>query len=158
MNDVLEGTIGHHLIGDSRPRRAIFAIVVGLLLLASVAFVLGLPVGLSTGWILVAVGIAVLAGWWGAGLGPTVGTLWLLGLWWFAFPPLVGYLGGGWANPSRYTHPRMLGFAYTSARAELLGGIEYGLKFGLVLAVVLGTVGYIVGAILDAVSNRLEEG
>lgn len=156
MDDDLAGQISQQLTGESRPRSFLIAIVGGLVLLASVGFALGLPVGLSFGWILVAGGIAILAGWWGAGIGPTVGSMWLLSLWWFAFPPLVGYLGGGWAVPSRYTHPRMLGFAYTSARAELLGGIEYGLKFGLIIAVVLGTVGYLVGVFLDAVSNRLE--
>lgn len=128
----------------------------GLLLLVSAAFVVGGPVGLSLPWLLVAVGIAIVAGAVTAGSVPTVGSLWLVGCWWFAFPPLVGYLGGGWPAP-RYHHPRMQGFAYGAARAELVGGLEYGLTYGLLLALVLGTVGYAVGAVLRWLGARLAE-
>ncbi len=146
------------VLGEASARRAVVVSVLGLLVLASGAFLLGAEVGLSPPWIVLALSIAVLAGWWGAGLIPTIGSLWLISLWWFVFPPLVGYLTAGWATPSRYTHPRMMGFAYSSARAELLGGLEYGLKFGLLFAVVGGTIAYGVGAIATRLWTNIVDG
>ncbi|WP_336036278.1 hypothetical protein [Halobacterium yunchengense] len=146
-----------HLAGASRPRAAVAGAVVALLAVASVAFLAGLPVALTefTGWLLVVPGVAVAAGVLGAGLVPAVGSLWLVGLWGYVFPPLVGYLSGEWAPAGRYTHPRMMGFAYGSARAELVGALETSVGSGLVLAVVVGTVGYGVGAGLRWVATRL---
>ncbi|WP_424016001.1 hypothetical protein ACOZ35_08840 [Halorubrum xinjiangense] len=143
-----------HVVGTSPARELLALAVGGLLLLASLGFALGLDVGLSLWWIAVTLGIAVAAGFAGAGLVPTVGSLWLVGLWWFAFPPLVGYVTGGWAESTRYNHPRMLGYGYESARAELLGGLEYGAKYGLLIAVVVGLVGYTVGVASSRLSTR----
>ena len=146
-----------HLIGGA-PARGLLALgVVGLLLLASVGFALGLDVGISLGWVALAFGIAVAAGFGGAGILPTVGSLWLVGFWWFAFPPLVGYLTGNWTGAGRYTHPRMLGYGYQSARGELLGGIEVGVRLGLQFAVVAGVVGYAVGVAIGRLSTRTSE-
>jgi hypothetical protein len=105
-----------HLAGDA-PARGLLALgVVGLLLFASIGFAVGLDVGLSFRWIALTLGIAVAAGVTDAGLAPTVGSLWLVGCWWFAFPPLVGSLTGSWPESTRYNHPRMLGYGYESAR------------------------------------------
>ncbi|OTF04377.1 hypothetical protein [Halorubrum sp. SD612] len=146
-----------HLVGAS-PARGLLALAVGgVLLLASLGFALGLDVGLSLGWIALTLGIAVAAGFAGAGLVPAVGSLWLVGLWWFAFPPLVGSLTGRWAESARYNHPRMVGYGYESARAELLGGIEYGVKYGLLFAVVIGLVGYGAGMISSRLATRASE-
>jgi len=140
--------VSPHVVGTSRARRLLALGVVGLLLLASIGFAVGLDVGLSLWWIALALGIAVAAGLAGAGLVPTVGSLWLVGCWWFAFPPLVGSLTGRWAGTTRYNHPRMLGYGYESARAELLGGIEYGVTYGLLFAVAFGLVGYAAGTVI----------
>jgi len=128
--------------------------VVGLLLLASVGFAVGLNVGLSLWWIPLTFGIAAAAGFAGAGLIPTLGSLWLVGFWWFAFPPLVGYLTGDWTGAGRYSYPRMVGYGYQSARGELLGGIEVGVRLGLQFAVVAGIVGYAVGMAVSRLSTR----
>ena len=99
---VLEGVrVPPQLVGVS-PARGLLALTVVALLLASVGFALGLDVGLSLWWVALALGIAVAAGLAGAGLVPTVGSLWLVGLWGFAFPPFVGYLTGSWAGSTRY--------------------------------------------------------
>lgn len=158
MAPVSTGRIVRYVVGDERPRRALVGAVLGLLGLASGAFLLGLDVGLYAlggGWIVIALGIALLAGILDAGLGSTVGCLWLIALWWFVFPPLVGYLTGEWTMASRYTHPRMLGFGYTSARAELLGGLEYGVQFGLLFAIIPGTIAYVFGTVINRAKTRL---
>ena len=142
-----------HVVGDPRTRRLLALGVVGLLFVASVGFALGLNAGLSLGWVAVALALAVAAGLVSAGCLPTVGSLWLVGCWWFAFPPLVGYLTGSWAGSTRYTHPRMMGYGYESARAELIGGLEYGLTYGLLFAVVLGLAGYAVGTAVGRLSR-----
>jgi len=143
------GQVWDYLCGDRRPRRALIGSLVGLLGLASVAFLLGMGVGLSefVGWLWVIPIIAVIAGYIGAGLLPTVGSLWLVSLWLWVFPPLIGYLTGEWTGTGRYTTPRMAAFQYTSARAELLGGFETALEIGLALAIIVGTVGYILGSL-----------
>ena len=146
-----------HIVGESPVRELLALTVAGLLLLASVGFAAGLNVGLSLGWVALVLGIAVAAGVAGAGVAPTVGSLWLVGLWWFAFPPLVGSLTGSWAESTRYNHPRMMGYGYGSARAELLGGIEYGFKYGLLFAVVIGLVGYGVGMISSRLATQASE-
>ena len=143
-----------HVVGEPQARGLLALAVVGLLLFASLGFAIGLDVGLSLGWIAAALGIAVAAGFAGAGLVPTVGSLWLVGCWWFAFPPLVGYLTGRWAGTTRYNHPRMLGYGYETARAELIGGIEYGFTYGLLFAVVIGLVGYAVGTVISRLATR----
>ncbi|RLM63255.1 hypothetical protein DVK05_07695 [Halorubrum sp. Atlit-8R] len=143
-----------HLIGDAPARTVLPLAVVGLLLLASIGFAVGLNTGISLWWIALALGIAVAAGVAGAGLLPTVGSLWLVGFWWFAFPPLVGYLTGNWTGAGRYSYPRMMGYGYQSASAELLGGIEIGVRYGLLFAVVIGLVGYPVGVIVSRLSTR----
>ncbi|MGM0448968.1 MAG: hypothetical protein ACQERM_12090 [Methanobacteriota archaeon] len=152
---VLESVRSSPDVVGASPARELLALAVGgLLLLASVGFALGLDVGLSLGWVAVTLGIAVAAGFAGAGLVPTVGSLWLVGCWWFAFPPLVGYITGGWAGSTRYNHPRMLGYGYESARGELVGGIEHGVRYGLLFAVMVGLVGYAVGLIVNQLSTR----
>lgn len=127
-----------------------------LLAVASVAFLAGASVGLHAffGWLVIAPVIAAVGGLLGAGLASTVGSLGLIALWGYVFPPLVGYLTGEWAVGSRYSYPRMLAFAHGSARDELVGGLEAAVEFGLPLAVALGTVGYAVGAALRSVARR----
>lgn len=148
-----------YLVGKTRSRRVVVGGVVAVVALASLAFLLGFDVGLNAfggGWIVVALAIALVAGVLGAGLAPTVGSLWLVALWWFAFPPLVGYLTGDWTGTSRYVHPRMTAFAYGSARAELLGGLRYGVRLGLFFAVVPGAIAYAVGTVAGWVASRLD--
>ncbi|WP_129113871.1 hypothetical protein [Halegenticoccus tardaugens] len=145
-----------HIVGKAQSRAILLVTVVGLLVLASGGFVIGLNVGLSLGWLILVFGIALGAGVLGAGLGPTIGSLWVVSLWWFIFPPLIGYLTSSWENSTRYHHPRMLGFGYTSAHAELLGGIEYGVKFGLLLAILIGLVGYSTGAVVSRILTQLK--
>ena len=128
-----------HLVGTRQPRRRLAAGVAVLVASATVGFLLGVDAARSLGW------IAVAGGTWGAGFVPTAVTLWLVGLWWTAFPPLAGYLTGGWAPGSRYTYPRTLDYAYVSARTELVGGIEQGIRIGLLFAIILGASGYLVG-------------
>ncbi|OYR81642.1 hypothetical protein DJ71_01010 [Halorubrum sp. E3] len=146
-----------HVVGASPARELLALAVGGLLLLASLGFALGLEVGLPLWWIAVTLGIAVAAGFAGAGLVPTVGSLWLVGWWWFAFPPLVGYITGNWAGSTRYNHPRMLGYGYESARAELIGGLEYSVRYGLLFAVLIGLVGYMVGMVSSRFTTRTSE-
>ena len=146
-----------HVVGASPARELLALAVVGLLLLASTGFALGLNVGISLWWIALTLALAVAAGFAGAGLLPTVGSLWLVGYWWFAFPPLVGYITGNWTGAGRYTYPRMLGYGYQSARGELLGGIEVGVRLGLQFAVVAGLVGYAVGMVIARLSTRTSE-
>jgi hypothetical protein len=156
MEPLGDGRVWKCLVGDRRPRWAIVASIAGLLSLASVAFLIGMNVGLYDalwGWIAIAFGIAVVAGVVDAGLVPTVGAVWLINLWGYAFPPLVGYLSGEWTGTGRYTHPRMAMFAYTSVRAELLGGLETSVEFGLLVAVILGTVGYLSGSAITWVAR-----
>lgn len=148
--------VSRHIIGYSRSRRILELAVVALLVLASGGFVIGMDVGLSLGWIALTLGIAIVAGLAGAGLVPTIGSLWLIGLWWFVFPPLVGYLTNSWTGTTRYNHPRMMGYAYTSASAELLGGFEYGVKYGLMLAIVLGLLGYMIGVAISWTRSRVD--
>lgn len=100
--------------------------------------------------------IAVVAGFVGSGLVPTISSLWLIGVWGYVFPPLVGYLTGEWSGAGRYTHPRMSGFAYGSARAELIGGIETSVNFGLMLALIIGTLGYLSGSIIRRLSTLVQ--
>lgn len=157
MTQPSSGQVFQYIVGTKRPRRAIAGGVGVLLLLASIAFLLGFNVGLNAfggGWILLALGIAGIAGIVGAGLGLTVGLLWLITHWWFVFPPLVGYLTGDWTGASRYVHPRMSAFAYGSARAELFGGLRYGVRLGLFFAVVPGSLAYAIGTTINWVRRR----
>ncbi|ELY87295.1 hypothetical protein C483_18428 [Natrialba hulunbeirensis JCM 10989] len=150
------GRIWPHIVGRSRNRQVLVLAVIALVLLATGGFVLGLPVGFSLGWIAVAFGIAVAAGAVRAGLVPTVGSLWLVTLWWFVCPPLVGYLTGDWATATRYSYPRALGYGYSTAAAELRGGIEAGLTSGLVAAVLIGTGGYLIGTVTSWAATQLK--
>ncbi|MFB6121146.1 MAG: hypothetical protein ABEJ68_08540 [Halobacteriaceae archaeon] len=138
------------LYGDPRPRWALLGFTVTVLGLASVAFLLGFSVGLYefAGWLVLVVALPTVAGVVGAGLLPTALSLWLVILWGYVFPPLVGYLTGAWAPASRYGHPRMAGYAYVSARAELHGALDYVLGSGVWLALVLGILGYGVGSLV----------
>lgn len=154
MNQLVNEPVWQHVAGEARPRLLIFIAVVGMLMLFSGAFLLGADVYLIIGWIVVALGIAVVAGLIGAGLEPTVGSVWLIGLWWHVFPPLMGYLTDRWEVSSRYNHPRMSAWVYGSARAELLGGIELGIKNGLLVAIIFGVAGYAVGAVIRSLAAR----
>ncbi|MFC6753661.1 hypothetical protein [Halorubrum tibetense] len=145
MNGRYLARLRPHLVGTKRPRRHLAAGVAVLVVIATTGFLLGVDAALSLGWIAVVFGIAVAGGTWGAGFILTAVTLWLVGFWWTAFPPLAGYLTGGWAPVSRYTYPRTLDYAAVSARAELVGGIEQGVRIGLLFAVVLGASGYLIG-------------
>jgi len=133
------------LLGESRPRRGLALGVIGLVTAASVGFLIGVDIVASVSWIAVALGVALAGGATSAGGGPTAAALWLLGFWWSAFPPIVGFLTGEWEAVSRYTYPRMLDYAHGSARYEAIGGVEQGLQIGLLFAVVLGTTGYLGG-------------
>ncbi|MDB2284480.1 hypothetical protein PM038_04240 [Halorubrum ezzemoulense] len=150
--------IWKYAVGDHRPRRILIVSVVGLLVLSSIAFLSGVRIGLYEfwGWIVIVPAIAAVAGVVGSGLVPTISSVWLISVWGYVFPPLVGYLTGEWSGAGRYTHPRMLGFAYGSARAELLGGIETSVNFGLMLALVIGTLGYVSGSIIRRLSTRVQ--
>lgn len=149
MEHIGDGRALNYLWGNRRPRWTLIASVVGLLGLASIAFLLGMGVGLSefVGWLWVIPITAVIAGYIGAGLLPTVGSLWLVSLWLWVFPPVVGYLTGEWTGTGRYTTPRMIAVEYGTIRTELLAGLENALKIGLALAVIVGTVGYILGSL-----------
>lgn len=153
------GRFWPHIVGEGRKGGYLVVTTVALLVLLSGGFVLGIQdIGFSFGWVVVAVGIAILAGAIQAGLGPTIGSLWLFGLWWFVFPPLVGYLTGNWETASRYTYPRILDYGHTSAYAELVGGIENGVRSGLLFALLVGTVGYVIGIAVARASKRVDEG
>lgn len=144
-----------HVVGEGRNGGLLLLAVGALLLLLSGGFVLEVvDIDLSVGWIAVAFGIAITAGAVRAGLVPTIGTLWLFALWWYVFPPLVGYLTGNWGTGSRYTYPRLLDYGYTSAYDELIGGVESGVGSGLPFVIFVGTVGYIVGTALSRYSTR----
>lgn len=155
MTSLEDLRVSPHIIGEPPSRGLLVLAVIGLLLLASGGFVIGMGVGLSLGWIVLTFGIAIVAGLIGAGLVPTIGSLWLVGLWWFVFPPLVGYLTDSWAGTTRYNHPRIMGYGYTSARAELIGGIEYGVKLGLLFAIFLGLLGYTTGVAFNRIWMRM---
>ncbi|OYR73401.1 hypothetical protein [Halorubrum ezzemoulense] len=157
MEYIGDGQVWRYLFGDRLPRWTVIGSVVSLLALASVGFLLGMDVRLYEfwGWLVIVPGTAVIAGILGAGFVPTVGSLWLISLWGYVFPPLVGYLTGEWMGAGRYTTPRMLGFAYGSARAELLGGLETSVNFGLALAVIVGTTGYVAGSVIRWMAARI---
>lgn len=118
MEHIDGGRVWRYVFGDRLSRWAVIGSVVGLLGLTSVAFLLGMGVRLYEfwGWLVIVSRTAVIAGILGAGLAPTVGSLWLISLWGYAFPPLVGYLTGEWMGAGRYTSPRMLG-SHTSLPA-----------------------------------------
>ena len=128
--------------------------MIGLILFFSGGFVTEIwDIEMTPGWAGVVVGIATVAGVLKAGLGPTIGTLWLFAIWWFIFPPLVGYLTGDWGMASRYTYPRHLDYGATSAYVELTGGIKQGVTFGIIYSLILGTVGYSIGTTISWLSR-----
>lgn len=145
MNDRRVARIRSQVLGERRSRRGLALGVGGLVAAASAGFLLGIDAVASTGWLAVALGVALAGGATGAGAAPTGAALWLLGFWWSAFPPAIGYLTGAWESVSRYTYPRMLDYAHGSARSEAMGGIEQGVQIGVLFAVVVGTVGYLGG-------------
>lgn len=157
MEHVSKRQLWRYLLGDRLPRLGIIASVVGILALASIAFLLGLSVGLYefSGWLVIPLVIGLVAGTVRAGLVPTVASLWLIALWGYVFPPLIGYLTGEWSGTGRYTHPRFAGYAYTSARDELLGGLEASTEAGLFLAVVIGTGTYVTGSIVGLIAREI---
>ena len=150
--------IWKYAFGNRRPRGVLVASVVGFLALASVAFLSGANIGLYTfwGWIMLVPAVAIVAGVIGAGLVPSISSLWLIGVWGYVFPPLVGYITGEWSGGGRYTHPRLLGFAYGSARAEVFGGIEMSINVGLMMAVIIGTLGYVFGSSIRRLATRIQ--
>ncbi|MDJ1434702.1 hypothetical protein [Halostagnicola sp. A-GB9-2] len=135
-----------HVIGEGWRGGLFLLAVIALSLLFSGGFVLEiLDVGFSLSWVVVAFGIAIVAGGVRAGLLPAIGSLWFFAFWWYTFPPLVGYLTGDWEAASRYTYPRTLGYGYDSAYHELMGGINRGVRSGLSFALFVGTIGYSIG-------------
>ena len=85
-----------------------------------------------------------------------VASVWLVLLWGYVFPPLVGYVTGAWMEGGgRYHHPRMAGYAYVSARDELLGGVDAATGGGLVAALVVGLLGYCIGVAGWRAATRL---
>jgi len=150
------GRFWPHVVGESRRGGLLLLAVIGLLPLFSGGFILEMvDIGIGLGWIGVAVGIAIAAGVVRAGLVPTIGVLWLFAFWGFVFPPLVGYLTGDWEMGSRYTYPRFLDYGYTSAHAELTGGIEQGITSGFIYSLILGTIGYFIGTAISSLSRLL---
>lgn len=145
------------VFGNRRPRRVLVVSIIGFLLLVSIAFLAGVRIGLHEfgWWIVLIMPIAVVAGVVGAGLLPTISSLWLIGIWVYIFPPLVGYLTGEWTGMGRYAYPRMRGFLHTSARAEVFGGIEMSVNFGLLMAIIIGTLGYVSGAIIRWLATQV---
>lgn len=131
--------------------------VIGLISFFSAGFVAEVfDIDMSLGWGGVVVGIAIVAGVVKAGFVPTIGALWLFAVWWFVFPPLVGYLTSEWEMASRYTYPRFLDYGATSVDAELTGGVEQGITSGFVYSFILGTVGYVIGTAIAGLSRRLK--
>lgn len=154
MSDL--GQFWPHVVGRQGKRSLLLLTVIGLTLLFSAGFILGLlNIDISLGWIGVALVIAVAGGALNSGLFPTIGALWLFAFWYFVFPPLIGYLTGNWEMASRYTYPRLLDYGNTSAYAELTGGIEQGVTSGFVYSLILGTGGYIIGTTTSWLSRRL---
>ena len=158
MNRVNRQQIWTYALGERLPRLGVFWSVVGIVGLASLAFVLGMGVGLYqfTGWLVIALVIGIVGGAVHAGLVPTVVSLWLIALWGHVFPPLVGYLTGAWSEAGRYTYPRLQGYAEPSAQAELLGGLTASLNTGLALAVVVGMGTYVTGSIVGIVTTKIQ--
>ena len=80
-----------HVVGEARSRTILLTTVISLLVLSSGGFVIGLDTGLSLGWIVLAFGLALVAGVMDTGLGPTVGSLWLISLCWFLSCPSISF-------------------------------------------------------------------
>lgn len=128
-----------YALGEPPARRRILTGAAAVVLLASVGFLLGSDVVLSWPLLGVALALVFYAAWIRAGVATSVFALWLLVLWRFSFPPVIGYLRGSWAH--RYSYPRMLAVEYDPA-GELIHGIEAGLTIGLLFAVLVGTLVY----------------
>jgi hypothetical protein len=141
------------VLGARRGRRVALAVLAVVLVGQSVAFLAGWTPGFLP--VLVALVVAVCAGALGSGLVVTVGAAWTVLLWMYTFPPLVGLLSGEWGPASRYGYPQTAGFAYGSARAELVGGVEWAVGGAVPVAVVLAVVGYAVGAGLRSAGVRV---
>ncbi|WP_254861662.1 hypothetical protein [Halovivax gelatinilyticus] len=149
------GRVRPHVLGERRDVGRFLLGVIGLLALLSGGFALGvLDVGYTPGWIGLAIGIAIAGRVVKAGLAPTIGAVWLVALLLHAFPPLVGHLTGDWEMASRYTYPRRLGYGYTDAYHELIGGIERGATAGLPFAIVVGAGGYGIATVVARYSRR----
>lgn len=144
-----------HVLGEGWRGGIVLVAVIGLILLFSGGFLAEvLDIEMSIGWIVLGTGIAIGAGVVKAGIVPTIGSLWLFAVWFFVFPPLVGYLTGEWEMASRYTYPRFLDYGATSASMELTGGIEQGLTSGFGYSLIFGTVGYSIGTTAVWLSRR----
>lgn len=128
-----------YALGEAAARRRLLTGAVVVVLLASVGFLLGSEVVRSWPLLGVALALVVYAGWSRAGVATSVFALWLLVLWRFSFPPVIGYLRGSGAH--RYSYPRMLAVEYDPA-GELSHGLEAGLTIGLLFAVLVGTLVY----------------
>lgn len=169
MDSIREGRGWQFVAREARPRRALAGIVVGMVVLGSIAFLLGWDFeagGISVdlpflrfrlllwNWMLAALVIGVAAGWVSAGIVPTAASAWLLTLWWHTFPPLVGYSTGEWSANSRYTYPRFTLEAYLSARAELVAALDFSVSSGVVVTVIAAVgIGYVSGRGLRRVSE-----
>lgn len=133
------------LVGESAPRIRVMAITGAVLFLASVAFLLEFDL-VRTVWVLsVPLAIALYAGWGRAGVLMGCGAVFLVILWRFVFPPLIGYLR--WSGDVRYTPPRILGYKL-DPWGELLQGITYGPVYASIGAIILGGAAYVLGTLL----------
>lgn len=138
------------VVGE-RKRRYVAGALLGLILGASVAFLVGAN-GLRSVWFFVPVlAIATYAGRVRAGWLAAAGSVLVTTLWWYAFGPLVGLMRG--SNAERYAAPRMKDFE-TTVRGELRLGIESGVETGIILALVLGTLCYLGGWLLRYVDEH----
>lgn len=133
------------LVGETAPRIRVTVITVTVLFLASVAFLLEFDMVLTVWVMSVPLAIALYSGWRRAGVLMGCGAVFLVILWRFVFPPLIGYLR--WAENVRYTPPRILAYKL-DPWGELLQGFTYGPVYAFFGAIILGGAAYVLGTLL----------
>ncbi|MFC4986368.1 hypothetical protein [Saliphagus infecundisoli] len=132
------------LLGDHRPRVRATVLAIALPVVASAAFLLEYDAVLGVSLLYPAVGVALYTGWIRAGALTGAGAVFLVILWRFVVPPLVGYWR--WSMDTRYTPPRLLAYKLTP-RGELIQGLTHGPIYALAGTIVLGGAGYLVGSV-----------